>query len=161
MSERDAQHAEPEIRVSLTRDPIDYRELTEHVRSTHAGAVVTFLGTVREFTAGRQTVALDYEAYAPMARSELEKVAREATARWPLLAVAVEHRLGRLELGEISIAVAVSSPHRRDAFEAAQYIMDETKRRVPIWKRENWSDGRTEWVHPPDGMPGTSAPIRR
>lgn len=161
MSEHIVPLTEPEIRISLTDAPIDYRELTEQVRSTRAGAVVTFLGTVREFTDGRRTIALDYDAYAPMARSELEKVARAAASRWPLIAVAVAHRLGRLELGEVSVAVAVSSPHRRDAFEAAQYIMDETKRRVPIWKRENWSDGQTEWVHPSGGTPGASASAER
>ncbi|RMG38318.1 MAG: molybdenum cofactor biosynthesis protein MoaE [Planctomycetota bacterium] len=144
---------EPLLHVSLTEQPIDYTALTERVRSHRAGAVVTFLGTVREFTAGRRTLALDYEAYEPMARAELQRILAEATEQWPLVAAVVEHRLGRLELGEISVAVAVAAPHRRDAFQAAQYVMDQTKRRVPIWKRENWADGGTEWVHPPEGMP--------
>ena len=139
--------------IVLTHEPIDYTALTEQVRSNAAGAVVLFLGTVREMTAGRQTVALDYEAYPEMAQAkmaELEAIARE---RWPVIELGIIHRLGRLELGEISVAIAVSCPHRGQAFEAGKFLIDEFKLVVPIWKKENWSDGVTEWVHP-----GTSAP---
>lgn len=134
--------------IELTHSPIDSCALTEQVRSPQAGAVVLFLGTVREMTQGKQTVALDYEAYPEMALTKMREIADEAAARWPIVAGAIVHRLGHLELGESSIAVAVSCPHRHQAFEAGRYLIDELKVRVPVWKKENWSDGSTEWVHP-------------
>jgi molybdopterin synthase catalytic subunit len=140
--------------VGLTSDPIDPAELTEAVRSTASGAVVLFLGTVRELTAGRRTVALDYEAYGPMAEAKLEELETEARRQWPLDKVAIVHRVGHLELGDVSVAVAVSSAHRHDAFEAARFLIDTLKQTVPIWKKENWSDGTTEWIHP--GTPPAS-----
>ncbi|MEX0718205.1 MAG: molybdenum cofactor biosynthesis protein MoaE [Planctomycetaceae bacterium] len=136
----------------LTRDPIDHAALTESVRATDCGAVVLFLGTVREMTDGRRTVALDYEAYPAMAETELAKLEAEARAKWTLGEIAIVHRLGRLELGDISVAVAVASPHRQAAFEAGKFLIDELKVRVPIWKKENWADGTTEWVHPESEM---------
>lgn len=134
--------------IGLTHEPIDYFALTESVRSPRSGAVVTFLGTVREMTQGRRTVALDYEAYPEMAEATLRSLEQEARQRWPIDGVAIVHRLGHLELGEISVAVAVSCPHRRDAFEAGQFLIDTLKVTVPVWKKENWDDGTTEWVHP-------------
>lgn len=134
--------------IELTNTEIDFPALTERVRSPQAGAVVLFLGTVREFTQGRQTIALDYDVYTEMARTQLERLEVEARGRWPIVECAISHRLGRLELGDVSVAVAVSCPHRRDAFEAGQFLIDELKVRVPIWKKENWADGQTEWVHP-------------
>ncbi len=134
--------------IRLTSDPIDYTELTESVRSTASGAVVLFLGTVRELTGGRRTVALDYDAYGPMAEVKLQELETEARGRWPVDQIAIVHRVGHLELGEVSVAVAVSCPHRHDAFEAARFLIDTLKVTVPIWKKENWSDGTTEWVHP-------------
>lgn len=134
--------------LNLTHEPIDYQALTESVRSNHAGAVVLFLGTVREMTHGRQTVALDYEAYPEMAEAKLAELLAAARAKWPIVDVAIVHRLGHLGLGDVSVAVAVSTPHRHQAFEAGQYLIDRLKVVVPIWKKENWSDGTTEWVHP-------------
>ncbi|MEZ6045735.1 MAG: molybdenum cofactor biosynthesis protein MoaE [Planctomycetaceae bacterium] len=134
--------------IELTQEVIQTEEIYAQVASKDAGAVVLFLGTVREMTSGRQTVALDYDAYPEMALAQMEKLASEAREKWPLVELAIVHRLGHLELGEISVAVAVSTPHRRDAFEAGQYLIDELKVRVPVWKKENWSDGTTEWVHP-------------
>ena len=134
--------------ISLTHDPIDYHALTESVRSPQSGAVVLFLGTVRELTAGRQTVALDYEGYPEMARVKLEELEQAARSRWPIDKVGIVHRLGHLELGDISVAVAVSCPHRHQAFDAGRFLIDELKVSVPIWKKENWADGSTEWVHP-------------
>jgi molybdopterin synthase catalytic subunit len=134
--------------IRLTSDPIDYAELTESVRSTASGAVVLFLGTVRELTDGRRTVALDYDAYSPMAEVKLQELETEARGRWPVDQIAIVHRVGHLELGEVSVAVAVSCPHRHDALEAARFLIDTLKVTVPIWKKENWSDGTTEWVHP-------------
>jgi molybdopterin synthase catalytic subunit len=109
---------------------------------------VLFLGTTRGLTAGRRTVALDYECYPEMARNKLAELAAEASRRWPLAGCAVVHRLGRLEVGEASVAVAVSSAHRQAAFEAGQWLIDTLKQSVPIWKRELWADGSSEWVHP-------------
>lgn len=140
----------------LTTESIDYAALTESVRSPEAGAAVLFLGTVRELTQGRQTVALDYEAYPQMAEAKLEELLAEARARWPIVRAEIVHRLGHLELGDISVAVAVSTPHRQQAFEAGQYLIDRLKQIVPIWKKENWADGTTEWVHP-----GASSSVMR
>lgn len=134
--------------IQLTHEPIDYQALTESVRSTQSGAVVLFLGTVREMTSGRRTVALDYEGYPQMAEAKLAELAAAARSRWPVDKLGIVHRLGHLELGDISVAVAVSCPHRDQAFEAGRFLIDELKVSVPIWKKENWSDGSTEWVHP-------------
>ncbi len=132
----------------LTEDPIDFAALTESVRSTDSGAVVLFLGTVREMTEGRRTDSLDYEAFGPMAQKKLDEIEAEVRRRWPLDRVAIVHRIGRMELGEVSVAVAVSAAHRGEAFEAARYVIDTLKQTVPIWKKENWHDGTSEWVHP-------------
>ena len=133
--------------IQLTRDEIDHTAVTESVRTNAAGAVMLFLGTVREFTKDQQTVALDYEAYSEMAEVQLAKLEQEARERWPIEKLTIVHRLGHLELGDISVAIAVSCPHRAAAFEAARFVIDELKVRVPIWKQENWKDGTKEWVH--------------
>ena len=133
--------------IQLTHEPIDYHALTERVRRHDCGAVVTFLGTVREMTDGRQTIALDYEAYPGMAESKLAEVEAETRERWPVGDMIMVHRLGHLELGDVSVAVAVSCPHRAQAFEACRYAIDRLKEVVPVWKKENWADGSTEWVH--------------
>lgn len=134
--------------IELTHNPIDIALLTESVRSKGAGAVVLFLGTVRDMTLGRETVALDYEAFPDMARSKLAELLAEARGKWPIVGAAIVHRLGRLEPGDVSVAVAVSTPHRQQAFEAGKFLIDRLKETVPIWKKENWADGSTEWVHP-------------
>lgn len=134
--------------IRLTREPIDYHALTEAVRRNHCGAVVTFLGTVRDLTGDRETVALDYEAYPEMAEKKMADIEADTRARWNVGDILLEHRLGHLKVGEISVAVAVSCPHRADAFEACRHAIDRLKELVPIWKKENWADGATEWVHP-------------
>ena len=134
--------------VRLTRDPIDYQALTEQVRRGDCGAVLVFLGTVRDLTGDRVTMALDYEAYPAMAEKKMAEIEADTRGRWPVGAMVVEHRLGRLDVGAISVAVAVSCPHRADAFAACRYAIDRLKELVPIWKKENWADGSTEWVHP-------------
>jgi molybdopterin synthase catalytic subunit len=133
--------------TSLTREPIDTHALTEAVRSPHCGAVALFLGTVRDLTGDQVTAFLDYDAYAPMAEKKLAEIEAEARRRWPVGDIAIVHRLGRLTVGEVSVAVAVSCPHRAQAFEACRYAIDAVKELVPVWKRENWEDGRAEWVH--------------
>lgn len=144
--------------ISLTRDEIDFAALTESVRSSSSGAVVLFLGTVRELTNGRKTSALDYEGYPEMAEIKLRELETQARQKWPLDRVALVHRLGHLELGEVSVAVAVSCPHRHQAFDAARFLIDELKAWVPIWKQENWADGTTEWVHPGLDHPSSVTP---
>lgn len=134
--------------IELTREPIDTSRLLAHVTQREAGAVVLFLGTVREMTNGRRTVALEYEAYPEMAESKLAELEAEARRRWRIVECALVHRLGRLDLAEASVAVAVSTPHRNDAFEAGRWLIDTLKEVVPIWKQENWDDGTTAWVHP-------------
>ena len=137
--------------IRLTRDAIDYHALTEQVRRADCGAVVTFLGTVRDLTGGQVTVALDYEAYPGMAEKKMAEIEAETRARWPVGDIALVHRLGHLDVGDVSVAVAVSCPHRAQAFEACRYAIDRLKELVPIWKKENWADGTTEWVHPGAG----------
>jgi molybdopterin synthase catalytic subunit len=134
--------------VKLVTEPIDFHALTEHVRRADCGGVVTFLGTVRDLTDGRITTALDYEAHASMAEKKLAEIEADTRARWPVGEIALVHRLGHLEVGEVSVAVAVSCPHRAQAFEACRHAIDRLKEIVPIWKKENWADGSTEWVHP-------------
>jgi molybdopterin synthase catalytic subunit len=134
--------------IRLQAEPIDYAELTESVRTPACGAVVLFLGTVRELTDGRRTTHLDYEAHPPMAEKKLAEIERETREHWPVVEMGIVHRTGRMELGEVSVAVAVSCPHRGQAFEACRHAMDRVKEIVPIWKKENWADGVSEWVHP-------------
>ena len=134
--------------IALTSDSIDTAALLAQVSSHAAGAVVLFLGTTREITAGRRTESLNYECYPEMAERKLAELEAEARRRWPLTGCAIVHRLGHLELGEASIAIAVSSPHRQQAFEAGKWLIDTIKEVVPIWKQENWADGTSEWVHP-------------
>lgn len=134
--------------ISLTHSPIDPSAILAQVASNDAGAVVLFLGTTREFTKGRQTASLDYECYPQMAEAKLAELEAQAREKWSLVHVSIVHRLGRLGLGEASIAIAVSSPHRQAAFEAGKWLIDTIKEDVPIWKQENWADGTSEWVHP-------------
>lgn len=134
--------------VDIITQPIDTQALLERVIAPEAGAVVLFLGTTRSLTNGRGTDSLDYECYPEMAREKLAELESEARSRWPLVDCAIVHRIGRLEIGEASVAVAVSTPHRQAAFEAGQWLIDTLKQVVPIWKKENWSDGDSQWVHP-------------
>jgi molybdopterin synthase catalytic subunit len=134
--------------IELTKEKIDYHEITERVRRLDCGAVVAFLGTVRDLTGERVTVALDYEAYPAMAEKKMREIEEETRSRWPVGDMVMIHRLGHLDVGEVSVAVAISSPHRAQAFDACRHAIDRLKELVPIWKKENWADGSTEWVHP-------------
>jgi molybdopterin synthase catalytic subunit len=134
--------------IEITEEPIDHAALTDRVRSNRAGAVCTFLGTVRELTGTRRTASLVYEAYPAMAHQKMAELEAEARRRWPVLDAALVHRVGPLDLGEISVVVAVSCPHRDQAFEACRWLIDSLKEVVPIWKKEVWADGSEEWVHP-------------
>jgi molybdopterin synthase catalytic subunit len=134
--------------IEITEAPIDHAALTERVRANLAGAVCTFLGTVRELTGERRTAAIEYEAYPEMASKKMAELETEARRRWPILDLALVHRVGHLDLGDVSVVVAVSCPHRQQAFEACRWLIDTLKEVVPIWKKEVWADGTEEWVHP-------------
>ena len=131
--------------ILITNESINPELVTDCVRSDSNGAVITFLGTTRDTTAGRKVRYLEYEAYRPMADQTLEQIVNEINEKWSVGDVAVAHRLGRLEIGDISLVVAVSAPHRGDAFLACQYSVDRIKQIVPIWKKEMFEDGEI-WV---------------
>lgn len=120
-------------------------ELLSAVRSGGDGAVALFLGTVRDHNKGRKVLHLEYQAYGEMADAEMAKIERQARERFAISAVAMRHRVGRLEVGEISVAVAVASPHRAEAFDACRFIMDALKRTVPVWKKEFFEGGEI-WI---------------
>lgn len=142
--------------VLLTDEPIDGAALLASVGSAAAGANLLFLGTTRSRTSlaatGQEirTERLEYEAHAMLARAELDRLRAEAVSRFGLVGCCIVHRLGAVAVGEASVAVAVSAAHRREAFEAAEWVMEELKRRVPIWKCEVAPDGGRAWVHPGD-----------
>jgi molybdopterin synthase catalytic subunit len=131
----------------LTDQPLDVAALVARVSSPERGGVACFLGTVRDHHEGRAVVGLDYSAYLPMAEAECARIVAEAEGRWPVR-VALEHRLGALRIGDAAVAVAAAAAHRHAAFAACRYVIEETKRRVPIWKREHFADGAVEWVDP-------------
>ncbi|QDT72878.1 molybdenum cofactor biosynthesis protein MoaE [Lacipirellula limnantheis] len=147
--------------IQLTDNPIDVSALLKSVQQPEAGAVVLFLGITRQFTNGRETAALSYEAYREMAVRELERLEQHARERWPLVGCNIVHRLGDVTLAEASVAIAVSSPHRGEAFEAGRWLIDALKEDVPIWKQERWADGGAEWVHPQHSTDDAVGPTNR
>jgi molybdopterin synthase catalytic subunit len=130
----------------ITADPIDPAALLKGAASSSDGAALLFLGVVRDENDGRPVARLEYEAFAPMAEAEMSRIAAEAAARWETGAVSIVHRTGKLEVGEVSVAILVAAPHRGDAYEASRYVIEELKKRVPIWKRESYTDGPSEWL---------------
>ncbi|HEU5141430.1 MAG TPA: molybdenum cofactor biosynthesis protein MoaE [Bacillales bacterium] len=129
----------------ITDDEIQIEDVVKKVVHPNAGAVNTFIGTVREMTKGRRTLYLQYEAYIPMAEKQLAQIGREIADRWPEARTAITHRIGRLEISDLAVVIAVSSPHRAASFEASRYAIERIKEIVPIWKKEHWEDG-TMWV---------------
>jgi molybdopterin synthase catalytic subunit len=129
----------------LSQAPLELDELIAAVSGPGRGAVVTFLGTVRDHHEGRGVTALGYSAYEPMAESVCAEIVAEAERNWPVK-VALQHRLGDLAIGDSAVAIAVAGDHRDEAFAACRYAIEELKRRVPIWKRERFADGSVEWV---------------
>ncbi|MBI2912364.1 MAG: molybdenum cofactor biosynthesis protein MoaE [Chloroflexi bacterium] len=129
----------------VTGEPLDPRRLVDHVRQDESGAVALFFGVVRNNSRGRRVLYLEYDAYPEMATKVMRQIAGEAMARWPLTGVAMQHRSGRLEIGETSLLIAVSSPHRKEAFEACHHLVDRFKQVVPIWKKEVFESGEV-WV---------------
>ena len=129
----------------ITSDPIKPDALFDWVCKPHHGAVLTFAGTVRDNTGERRTLRLEYEAYAEMAEAKMGQVGEEIREKWGIDDVAILHRTGTLEIGEISILIALAAPHREHAFDACAYAIDRVKQIVPVWKKEIWTDGEEEW----------------
>jgi molybdopterin synthase catalytic subunit len=129
----------------VTTNVLDSQAISGMVEDDGAGAIVTFVGTVRDNARGRGVLWLDYEAYAEAAEVQLRRIGDEIRERWPILAIAIEHRTGRLAIGEASVVIAVSSAHRDAAFQAAAYAIERIKQIVPIWKKEAYDDGET-WI---------------
>ena len=137
----------------LKDQPLDVRTVAHQVVSPERGGVVTFVGAVRNHHAGRAVLRLEYSAYGPMADLEFARILEEAESRWPAK-VAAEHRVGTLEVGDVAVIVVAAAPHRGAAFDACRYVIEEIKRRVPIWKREHYVEGTAGWVDPmvPEGV---------
>jgi molybdopterin synthase catalytic subunit len=135
--------------IELTSKPIDVQRAIDSASSDEAGAVAIFIGTVRNMTDGKRVVKLDFEAYDKMALSELKKIVDEANEQWPIKKISVIHRTGELQISDIAVVIAVSSPHRKEAFSACQFVIDTLKETVPIWKKEFFEDEEV-WVaaHP-------------
>lgn len=131
----------------LTHQPIDLSPLLQQVSGPDRGGIATFVGLVRNHQDGRQVLRLEYSAYEPMAEAESARIVAEASQRWPAT-VALLHRLGSLAIGDTAVAVVAASAHRAAAFDACRYVIEEVKRRVPVWKKEFYADGAIEWVDP-------------
>jgi molybdopterin synthase catalytic subunit len=129
----------------IAKDPINTQSVIDKVIQREAGAITTFIGTVRELTHGKKTLYLVYEAYEPMAVKKLAQIGTEIEERWPGSKVAITHRVGKLDITDIAVVIAVSTPHRADAYEANRYAIERIKEIVPIWKKEHWEDGQ-EWI---------------
>ena len=138
--------------IEITGEPLDPEAITAKVRKNSNGAVVTFLGTTRNFTRGQRVLRLEYEAYRPMADKKLAEIAKEIRERWSIEDAAIAHRLGPLKIGDISLVVAIASPHRKEAFAACQYAVDRIKQMVPIWKKEFFEGGEV-WVSSQEDVP--------
>jgi molybdopterin synthase catalytic subunit len=135
-------------RASIVTAGIEASALIARVRTNEHGAVVSFLGTVRDTNDGRNVTGLEYSSYVAMAEEEIERILVECEARFGVSSTVVEHRIGQLAVGDVSIAIVAAHEHREPALDATRYVIDEIKRRVPIWKRERYTDGSLEWVDP-------------
>jgi molybdopterin synthase catalytic subunit len=135
-------------RASILTKAIDPAALINEVSSPQHGAISLFVGTVREVNEGRSVSAIEYSAYESMAVAEFDRILDEAEQRFGVSAVIVEHRIGLLGLGDVSIAIAAAHPHRGPALDCTRYVIEEIKKRVPIWKKEHYEDGTREWVDP-------------
>jgi molybdopterin synthase catalytic subunit len=132
--------------------PLDAAQVTAAVARTGCGAIITFIGTVRDRNAGRIVRFLEYEAFAPLAVKVFEQIADEAARQWPAAVLAIHHRMGRVEIGDASVVIAAAAPHRADAFAASRYAIERLKQIAPIWKREHF-DGGEVWIEGPAGDP--------
>jgi molybdopterin synthase catalytic subunit len=141
--------------TAITTSPLDAAALVRTLDTTGIGAVTTFVGLVRDHNLGRRVLHLEYEAYEPLALRGLDLIVSEAAARWPAVRLAIHHRIGRLEIGDASVAIAVASPHRADAFAASRYAIERIKQIVPIWKHE-YFDGGDVWIEGATADPGNT-----
>jgi molybdopterin synthase catalytic subunit len=144
------------IRTAIVRRPIDVAALLAEVQDTSNGATLVFLGHVREVNDGRAVTGIEYSAYGEMAGRELAAIGAECASEFGIAHLIVEHRLGMLGLGEASIAIVVAHAHRAAAYEASRFVIEQVKRRLPVWKREGYVDGTSEWVNA-NGVPQLSA----
>ena len=135
-------------RSALVDRPIDPSSLIAEVSGTGFGAISLFLGTVRETSDGREVQGIDYTAYTAMAEAELARIVAETTKRFGVTSLVVEHRTGTLSLGDVSVGIAAAHAHRAEAHDAVRHVIEEIKKRVPIWKLEHYADGTREWVDP-------------
>lgn len=137
------------INIQLLEIPLSVQNCMELVSSGGAGAINLFIGTVRDNTQQRRVLRLEYEAYAPMAISEMQKLADQACEQWQIQGIVIHHRIGTLHIGEVAVIIAVATPHRAEAFAACQWLIDTLKQTVPIWKKEIFEDGEV-WTaaHP-------------
>ena len=131
--------------IEITHKPLDPQPATASVRRDSNGAVVTFLGTTRRTSMDKTVLYLEYEGYVPMALKKLREIADEVSDKWPIQDISILHRIGRLEIEDISLVVAIASPHRKEAFQACGFVVDRIKETVPIWKKEVFEDGQV-WV---------------
>ena len=150
--------AETRAIATITDEPIDLNELVSAVQRPGSGAVVLFVGTVRDVNEGRAVTAIRYDAYREMAEGVLGDIILEAANQAGVAAIEATHRIGELKIGDASVAIAVSTPHRAQAFDACRYIIEQIKVRLPIWKHEQYADGETQWVRGVD--PATGNVIR-
>lgn len=135
------------MRTAIVDRPIDLSALMQEVANVRHGATIVFVGTVRDTNDGSPVSGLDYSSYTGMAEQELAAIVLEAAERWDTNDIVVEHRVGSLGLGDASVAIAVAHPHRAEAYDASRYVIEELKKRLPVWKREHYLDGRAEWVN--------------
>lgn len=134
--------------IKIVEQPIDCQQVLNSVYRDNCGANLLFTGTTRQMTGDLETEFLVYECYNDMAIKEMTDLASQAKSKWPIEGVAIVHRIGRVDIGQASIAIAVSGPHRGETFVAGEWLIDELKKKVPIWKQENGVDGLKQWVHP-------------
>ncbi|WP_338450304.1 molybdenum cofactor biosynthesis protein MoaE [Niallia oryzisoli] len=133
------------MNFEIAKEPINIQAVIDKVVQREAGAITTFIGTVRELTYGKKTLYLIYEAYESMAVRKLAQIGQEIEEKWPSAKVAISHRVGKLDITDVAVVIAVSTPHRADAYEANRYAIERIKEIVPIWKKEHWEDGQ-EWI---------------
>ncbi len=150
------QNGKPRM-VEITRTTIDIQRLITFVTTPETGGIDIFIGSTRNHSGGRKVLALEYESYEPMALNVMQSLEADTHKRWPLQRIAIVHRIGKIAIGEASVVIAVSSAHRKEAFEACRFIIDELKKIVPIWKREYFADGSVEW----SGQSAMPTPVSR
>ena len=135
--------------IKITFDKLDPESITNSIKNPNNGAVITFLGTTRNYTENRKVLHLEYEAYIPMAEIKLNEIIKYIHKKWGINDVFIAHRLGKVEIGDISLVISISSPHRKSAFDACQYALDTLKLVVPIWKKEFFQE-ESKWVNTPN-----------